>query len=70
MTQFFDVSAIVLTALPRYGLLVEYDLNGNVIKSWHDPNGKVLQAISDAQIKDGKVYLGSFFDNYVAVIDY
>jgi hypothetical protein len=59
-----------MTALPRYGLLVEYDLNGSVIKSWHDPTGKVLQAISHAEIKDGKVYLGSIFDSYVAVIDY
>ena len=56
--------------MPKYGLLVEYDLDGNVIKSWHDPTGKTVAVGTHAVIRDGKIYIGSIFDDYIAVIDY
>lgn len=56
--------------IPKYGLLAEYDLNGNVIKSWHDPTGKVVECTTSALIYNNKIYLGSFYNDFLAVVDY
>ncbi len=57
-------------ALPKYGLLVEYDMNGKMLKSWHDPTGKTIECITCATLHENKIYLGSFYIDYIAVIDY
>ena len=56
--------------MPKYGLLVEYDLNGEIIKSWHDPSGKVIESIATAVIHNRKLYLGSIYIDYIGVLDY
>jgi sugar lactone lactonase YvrE len=61
----------LMTVTPKYGLLLEYDMKGNLIKSWHDPTGKTIDCITNAAIgPDGKVYLGSFYNDFIAVVDY
>ena len=57
-------------SFPKYGLLGEYDLNGNLIKSWHDSAGKTVECITHATIHDGKLYMGSFYNDYIAVLEY
>ena len=56
--------------LGTYGLIAEYDLNGKPLKSWHDPTGKTVQGASQATLYQNKLYLGSLFLDYVAVVDY
>lgn len=55
---------------PKYGLVVEYDLNGNVLRSWHDPSGKTIELTTNAVIHDNKMYLGSFQHDFIGVLDY
>ena len=72
LKKVFDFHALTFESsyVPKYGLLVEYNLNGKVIRSWHDPTGKVVSSNTFASIFSHKIYLGSFVDNYVAVVDY
>ena len=50
----------MLSMIPQYGLLVELDKNGKVISTLHDPTGKQVPAVSEAEEKDGVLYLGSY----------
>jgi hypothetical protein len=56
--------------IPKYGLVVEFDLNGNALRSWHDPTGKVIESVSHVQSHNNKLYLGSFYIDYIGVVDY
>lgn len=56
--------------LPKYGLLAEYDLSGKPLRSWHDPTGKVVECVTAAAIFKNKLYLGSFYNDFIAVVDY
>jgi hypothetical protein len=54
----------------KYGFLAEYDLNGNLIKSWHDSAGKKVESITNAVVHDGKIYMGSAYNDFIAVLEY
>jgi hypothetical protein len=54
----------------KYGLLVEYSLNGQILKSWQDPSGKVVDSTSSAAIFGNKVFMGSLYMDYIAVVNY
>jgi hypothetical protein len=56
--------------MPNYGLVVEYDLNGRVVRSWHDPEGKHIKSVSCVTQNNGKLYLGTFEKDHVAILDY
>lgn len=56
--------------MPKYGLLAEYDLNGRVIRTWHDPAGKIVECVTAAAIRNNKIYMGSFYNDFIAVVDY
>jgi hypothetical protein len=60
----------LLHVLPKYGLIVEYDLNGKTLRSWHDPTGKSVGSSSEIAVHNGKLYIGSFNLKYIAVVDY
>ncbi len=60
----------IFKIVPKYGLIAEYDLNGKLLKSWHDPTGSVVESSSEVQLHDNKLYLGSFYIDYIAVVDY
>lgn len=55
---------------PKYGLVGEYDLQGNILKSWHDKHGKNFKFITNAVLYDKKLYLGSYTGNKIAVVNY
>lgn len=54
----------------KYGLVVEYDLSGKALRSWHDVTGQTVKSITNAVLYKGKLYLPSLFEDYIAVIDY
>lgn len=56
--------------LPKYGLLIEYDLKGKVVKSWHDPTGKIISGTASAAIFNKKIYIGSYYSDFIATVDY
>ena len=56
--------------LPKYGMLIEYDLNGKILKSWHDASGQKIECITNAELHGNKIYLGSFYNNFIGVVDY
>jgi hypothetical protein len=60
----------VMNLWPRYGLVVEYDLSGNALRSWHDTTGKKVPSVTSAVLHDNKLYLGSYDSAYIAVVDY
>jgi sugar lactone lactonase YvrE len=49
-----------------YGLVVELDNNGSVLRSFHDPTGRVA-FITSAMEREGFLYLGSPYKTYAAV---
>jgi hypothetical protein len=57
-------------AIPKYGLVIEYDLNGKALRSWHDPTGKTIEAVTNVALYKNKLYMGSFYHEYIAVVDY
>ncbi|KAK3093107.1 hypothetical protein FSP39_011140 [Pinctada imbricata] len=59
MKQVIPMDAI-LAALPKYGLLIEVDDNGNIMRSLHDPTGKVIPSLSEAEDKNGVLHFGSY----------
>lgn len=56
--------------LPRYGLAVEYDLNGKALKSWHDATGKNIRFVTCLTEYKGNLYIGSFIDDYIGIVKY
>jgi len=51
----------------QYGILVELDIGGNIIDSYHDTTGEVIKDISQVADDGGKyLYLGSFSNPYIA----
>ena len=52
-----------------YGLAAEYDLNGTVIRSWHDPNGTKIDQTTQIVMYENKLYFGSFAGDGMAVLD-
>ncbi|XP_063783616.1 adipocyte plasma membrane-associated protein-like [Pseudophryne corroboree] len=45
--------------LRKYGLFLEVNLHGEIVDSYHDPDGIVTWAISDVYEHQGKLYLGN-----------
>jgi adipocyte plasma membrane-associated protein len=66
----FNLRTIMLHYVPKYGLLAEYDFNGTLIKSWHDSTAQNIEVITCVTYYQKKLYLGSFYHDYLAAVDY
>ncbi|XP_005989491.1 adipocyte plasma membrane-associated protein isoform X2 [Latimeria chalumnae] len=55
--------------LRKHGLVLEVDEQGEIVDSFHDPDGSVTWSISDAFEHDGKLYLGNTELPFLAVLD-
>ncbi|XP_064623449.1 adipocyte plasma membrane-associated protein-like [Lineus longissimus] len=53
-----------------YGLLVELDKNGKIIRSFHDRSGFFVPSVSEVAEHNGTLYLGSFYLPYLGVLDW
>ena len=47
--------------VPKYGLVLEMDAQGNIIGSLHDQTGTTMPAVSEVREVDGVLYFGSYF---------
>ncbi|XP_064632804.1 adipocyte plasma membrane-associated protein-like [Lineus longissimus] len=55
--------------LPRHNYFLEIDGDGNILKSFHDPDGKIIRGISEVFEHDGRLYIGHHEFPYVSVMD-
>jgi sugar lactone lactonase YvrE len=55
-------------ALEPYGCVVAIDLNGQVVATLQDPGGRVIQAITSVNEKDGLLYIGSVQMDRIATL--
>ena len=56
--------------ISKYGLAAEFDLNGKILKSWHDPSGKKVECVTSMAVHGEKLFLGSFYNDFIVVLDY
>ncbi len=56
--------------VPRYGLVVAYNDNGEIVSSLHDPTGKEIAFISHAERHPitGDLWLGSHSEAYIGIL--
>ncbi|KAH8028507.1 hypothetical protein HPB51_017602 [Rhipicephalus microplus] len=59
-----DNGWILYEAVPKYGLIVELDASGKVVRSLHSPAGKI-HLLSEVLEHDGHLYLGSFRNRFI-----
>ncbi|KAL8587794.1 hypothetical protein ACOMHN_021012 [Nucella lapillus] len=59
VTKLF-LQEFLIWLLPKYGLLIELDEDGQIVRSLHDPTGARVSATSEVEEKDGMLYVGSF----------
>lgn len=65
-----NLRTVMINYVPKYGLIGEYDFNGTLIKSWHDSTGKKVEVVTCVTYYGNKLYLGSFYHDHLAVVDY
>ena len=56
---------MLLRVAPKYGITVAVDMNGNIVKSLHDPTGGIAY-MSEVDNVDGYLYMGSFRNKFLA----
>ena len=56
--------------LPAYGMVIEVDWEGNILRSFHDPTGAVVTEGSEVvERPEGKMWIGSFKAPYIVEFD-
>ncbi|XP_076464184.1 adipocyte plasma membrane-associated protein-like [Babylonia areolata] len=57
---------VMTSLIPKHGLVVELDKDGNILRSLHDPQGHHVPAVSEAMERDGVLHLGSYYLPYMS----
>lgn len=55
----------IMAQASKFGIIVELDADGNIIRSLQDPNGTVFHSVSEVAEENGILYIGSFDQPYV-----
>lgn len=55
--------------VPGYGLVIEYDSDGNPVQSWHS-NDPMMSKICEGFLHNGYMYLGSPYNMFAARVPY
>uniref|UniRef100_A0A8C3JZ36 Strictosidine synthase conserved region domain-containing protein n=1 Tax=Calidris pygmaea TaxID=425635 RepID=A0A8C3JZ36_9CHAR len=59
LKRFIAKVTFTVIFLHKHGLFLEINNKGDIVASFHDPDGSVTWAVSDVFEHDGKVYLGN-----------
>merc|ERR1712213_10041 len=59
---------MTMAAAPKYGIAVELDGNGNILRSIQDPEGKTFDSVSELQEDKDYLYVGSYNKGYLGRI--
>ncbi|KAF8784500.1 Adipocyte plasma membrane-associated protein like [Argiope bruennichi] len=54
----------ILSMFPRHGIVIEFSENGQILRSFHSPDGRISD-LSEVQEHEGYLYLGSFVNRYL-----
>ncbi|GFW97097.1 adipocyte plasma membrane-associated protein [Trichonephila clavipes] len=60
----FNRGDFLLSLLRRHGIVMEFNENGEILRSFHSPDGST-SALSEAREHEGFLYLGSFVNPYL-----
>ncbi|KAJ8045376.1 Adipocyte plasma membrane-associated protein [Holothuria leucospilota] len=60
----------LLQFLPKYGMVIELNKDGEIINSLHDPTGEVIDSVSEVLDTGDALYFGSFNSPFLAKLDY
>lgn len=55
--------------IPDYGLVLELDANGQILRSLHDPTGQVFRSVSQVTELNGWLYIGSSDTKYMGLLN-
>lgn len=62
----YRLPAFLLPKPARYGLAVEVDPEGTILRSLHDPDGRTVTTVTSAEEVDGALYLGTLHEHGLA----
>ncbi|XP_071832561.1 adipocyte plasma membrane-associated protein-like isoform X2 [Apostichopus japonicus] len=60
----------LLQYLPKHGMIIELSKDGEIIRSFHDPTGEVIDSVSEVLDTGDALYLGSYKAPYLAKLNY
>ncbi|XP_076463926.1 adipocyte plasma membrane-associated protein-like [Babylonia areolata] len=58
----------IMARAPKYGIVVELNADGQIIRSLHDPTGAAFTAVSEVEEEKGLLFLGSYSNKYIGVL--
>ncbi|XP_038072571.1 adipocyte plasma membrane-associated protein-like [Patiria miniata] len=67
ITKYIDAETLT-SWLPKYGMILELDQQGQIIQSLHDPTGEVVSSASSVLDTGDALYVGSADNNYIVKI--
>jgi hypothetical protein len=56
----------IIKLIPKYGLIIEINDKGEIIRSLHDPSAEKVPSASEVEDKDGVLYFGSYYLPYIS----
>ncbi|XP_072032589.1 adipocyte plasma membrane-associated protein-like [Amphiura filiformis] len=60
----------IMNFVPKYGLVVELDENGKIIRSLHDPTGQTITGVSEVLDLGSHLYFGSYDAPFIGKLSY
>ena len=66
--QLFSQETLI-RLIPKYGLVIHLNEEGEITKSLHDPTGSRIPAVSEIEDKDGILYMGSYNMPYIGKLN-
>ena len=51
------------------GVVTEFDVDGHVVGTYQDVKGRVARFVSEAQVIDGIMYMGTVHNNFMVKLD-
>jgi sugar lactone lactonase YvrE len=67
--QMVKLPPAILPKPVDYGLIIEVDSNGKVIRALHDTDGRTIANVTSVHEEDGVLYLGNLLKDYVGVLN-
>jgi len=55
----------LLSQIPRWGITVELDQNGNILRSLQDPKGKLVRSVTEVSDYHGIINVGSIHTSWI-----
>jgi len=69
LTVAFKPSTLMKMALSKVGFAVKVDLDGNVLQSFQDPEGKKISAVTEVdEAPNGDLYFGGLKNDFLGYV--